>query len=604
MQASDHSVQRPGHGHAGTAGDLRLPLNRDTTRLPWRSAPAAPGDALSADEVVAFARAADDRQGAWLVGGGDPLARGDIAELLRILAALRPANLGLCTAGAGLGVDAVRRLRALGVARVCVPIHSARQDAHDWLVGRPGALKTALRAVRACVEAGMPVATEVVLTRPTAPHLAETIGLLARVGVRTVCVRRLTAHDLEPAAFVPLSPRLSLLAADLERAATVALGRGLRLSIRDVPVCAAPRLRPLFARPGTEAWVTARGVLATRGEDAVGCARCVGSPACAGVPLDYVARFGWEEFAEAEPAALRVGESVATQQAPRRSDAMALSWRGPRRVRCDACADHPGEGWGGPPESTRAIRARLVEAARYRPAVLRLVGADVLAHPAAALLLFDAVRLFPRVECAGEASAIAGWSDLDIRRLKDLQRIDVALYGPDAGRHDGHCGIPGAFAATMRGVERLRALTPVAVGAYAVVHDARSIPLFADAWGRGELPGEPRFRLAAHGGSLDDVLACARAMAPGPARSALAAVLPRCAGARHAAADDGPRTEPRSWITVAAGRRTDHVPSGSDPTGTFTNCRDDGEPCAVAGCPGAAAGWQRPTRVEQWTADV
>ena len=83
----------------------------------------------------------------------------------------------------------------------------------------------------------------------------------------------------------------------------------------------------------------------------------------------------------------------------------------------------------------------------------------MLAHPQSALLVYDALRLFRRVEIAGEASPVVDWSDLDLRRLKDLQRMDVVLYGPDAATHDAHCGIPGAFAAMQRGVERLRSQT-------------------------------------------------------------------------------------------------------------------------------------------------
>src|SRR5204862_750009 len=209
----------------------------------------------------------------------------------------------------------------------------------------------------------------------------------------------------------------------------------------------------------------ADGAVDARVEGGPGCPDCPGAPLCAGAPTDYVSRFGSEEFADPAPSAARVRESVVAQQTVRPSGTMVLAWRGPRRVRCDACADeHPTAG----PESTRVIRARLVDVARYRPAGLRLVGAELLAHPGAAALLFDAVRLFPRVECAGEASAVAGWADVDLRRLKELHRIDVALYGPDATSHDGHCGIPGSFAATRRGVERLRAQSTHAAGAYAI----------------------------------------------------------------------------------------------------------------------------------------
>ena len=314
-----------------------------------------------------------------------------------------------------------------------------------------------------------------------------------------------------------------------------------------------------------------------------------------------MSRFGWEEFADPAPSAVRVQDTVAAQQDTRPSGTMLFAWRGPRRVRCDACADEqPSAG----PESTRVVRARLVDAARHRPAVLRLVGAELLAHPGAAALLFDAVRLFPRVECAGEASAVAGWADVDLRRLKELHRIDVALYGPDATSHDGHCGIPGSFAATLRGVERLREQSTIAVGAYAIVHDARSVRLFADAWSRGELPGSPRFRLGARGASLDELVECARELPPGAARSALFAVLPRCLCEQEGVGVDdgttGGSTEPAgAQLGVAFGRRVDGVPCGSDPVGAFAGCRD-GETCAVIGCPGTALGWQRGVRSERW----
>jgi hypothetical protein len=295
-----------------------------------------------------------------------------------------------------------------------------------------------------------------------------------------------------------------------------------------------------------------------------------------------------------------VDESVDEQQGVHTSGTMVFSWRGPRRVSCADCTDaHPTRAL----ESTRVVRARLVDAARYRPSVLRLVGAELLSHPAAAALLYDAVRLFPRVECAGEASAVVGWTDLDLRRLKELHRFDVAVDGPDAPSHDGHCGIPGSFAATLRAVDRLRE-QEIDVGAYAIVHDATAARLFADAWAHGALPGAPRFRLAARGSSLGDLVECARELPPGAARSALLAVLPLCLCEELGVGDDHATSvasaEPvESPFGVAFGRRIEILPCGSDPVGAFASCRD-GKPCAVIGCPGTAVGWQRGTRSERW----
>jgi MoaA/NifB/PqqE/SkfB family radical SAM enzyme len=494
----------------------------------------------------------------------------------------------------------VHRLRDAGVQRINVPFHCARRDAHDWLVGQPGALKAALRAIRTCVDAGMAVTAEVAVTRPTMSHLAETVDVLTRVGVRTISLRRLTAVDVGASEFAQLSPRMSLLADDLERAATTALQRRARLVIHDFPVCVAPRLRRLFAGSEREAWLTADGVVDTRVPNGPGCPGCPGAPTCAGAPADYVSRFGWEEFADSRVTALRVDESVTDQQSVQPSGTMVFSWRGPRRVSCQDCTDaHPTRSL----ESTRVVRARLVDAARYRPAVLRLVGAELLSHPAAAALLYDAVRLFPRVECAGEASAVVGWTDVDLRRLKELHRFDVAFYGPDAASHDGHCGIPGSFAATLRAIDRLREQT-IAVGAYAIVHDASSARRFVDAWTRGDLPGAPRFRLAARGSSLDALVECARELPPGAARSALLSVLPHCLCEEMGVqVDDAASVAPAEPVEppfgVAFGRRIEIVPCGSDSVGAFASCRD-GKPCAVIGCPGTAVGWQRGTRSERW----
>lgn len=587
-------VGSPG-GQSGRAFEVDLRLaSASGPRLLWRSSAGGqsrrphPGDAL-----VRVAESLTGRAGAILLDG-DPLQRPDLLSLLGELARLRPERLGISTFGDGITVESARRLAAAGLRRVLIPFHCARQDAHDWLVGRPGALKSARRAIRAFVEAGVTVTAEMVVTRPTTPHLAETVEVLARIGVAAVSLRRLSQEDAGGAEFVALSPRLDLLGASLESAAAVALQRRLRLVLRDLPVCVAPRLRPLFAPRASEVWVDVNGATQERSPAAPAnaCATCPGEPACAGPPLDYVERFGWEEFYDDADAAWRMQEDVEEQQALRATAPMVFGWRGPQRVRCEAC----GDGGATAPEATRGIRARLVQAARFRPAALRLVGADLLAHPAAAQLIYDAVRLFPRVEVAGEASPVVEWSDLDLRRIKDVARFDVALYGPDAALHDAHCGIPGAFAAALRAVERLSAAR-IPVGAYAILHDAGAAAAFAEAWSAGALPGQPRFRLSARGGDLDELEEVARRLPAGAAREALAALLPRCAA--EASSGAAPETAAAQQI-IDCGRSVSYRPWGSDPLGAFESCREGEEICAVPGCPGTARGWRSTARSKQW----
>jgi hypothetical protein len=385
----------------------------------------------------------------------------------------------------------------------------------------------------------------------------------------------------------------------------MALERRVVLRLRDFPLCVAPRLRPLFAAPGSELWANADGAVRAGGAADLGCADCPGLPRCAGAPADYVERFGWEELVRPETRTARVAESVTDQQRPNTTAAMAFSWRGPRRVRCEDCGDgtHGKARSAEPCESTRVIRARLVEAARYRPAVVRLVGADLLAHPQAAALVFDALRLFPRVEVAAEASAAIDWTDLELRRIKELTRLDVALYGPDAVTHDAHCGIPGAFAATLRATTRLRD-AGIPVGAYAILHDARLVPAFAEAWSAGRLPGEPRFRLSPRGSDLQALVQSARDLPAGAVRAALAAVLPRCLCEPAGLAADSPAAgSPASAVqqTIFGGRTFPYQPCGSDPIGAFEPCQEEAATCALTGCPGRAVGWQDTERSQRWS---
>lgn len=574
--------------------DLRL-ASATGPRLTWRGS-AGEARPHPREAIVRAAESLSGSSGALLLGG-DALQRSDLLDLLGDLARTRGVRLGMCTFGDGVNVDAARRLVAAGLRRVQVPLHCARQDAHDWLVGRPGSLKATRRAIRAFVEAGVPVTAEVVVTRPTTPHLAETVEVLARIGVRAVVVRRLAQEDVGVAEFVSLSPRLDLLGPSLERAAAVALERRMRLVLRDMPVCVAPRLRPLFAPRETEIWIDVDGAAQPRSPAAQrGCVACPGEPHCSGAPLDYVARFGWEEFYDPSDLALRIQEDVEEQQALRPTAPMVFAWGAPNRVRCEACGDGAQPAGAAAPESTRAIRARMIQAARYRPAALRVVGADLLAHPAAAQLLYDAVRLFPRVEVAGEASPVVDWSDLDLRRIKDLARFDIALYGPDAATHDAHCGIPGAFAAAMRGVERLRG-AKITLGAYAILHDAAPVTAFIEGWATGALPGEPRFRLASAGGSLDELLDAVRALPAGAGRDALWAVLPHCI---EGAAPPPVETASQHQEMIDCGRSVSYRPCGSDPIGAFESCREGEEICAVPGCPGMARGWRSTARSKRW----
>ena len=188
--------------------------------------------------------------------------------------------------------------------------------------------------------------------------------------------------------FVPLSPRLSLLEKSLEQAAAVALERRVRLRLRDLPLCVAPRLRPLFAAPDSEVWVTAgRHACGRAREPASGCATCPGAPQCAGAPRRLRGALRLGGIRRPGAAAARVARerrrisSAARRRAPMvvhlaRTASGAL--RGLRR-----CAGRARRSSAAATNRRASCAPGWCEAARYRPSVLRLVGADLLAHPQA-----------------------------------------------------------------------------------------------------------------------------------------------------------------------------------------------------------------------------
>ena len=75
----------------------------------------------------------------WLVGG-EPTLRGDLPALVLALSRAHAGPLGVATDGLALAsAERLQMLRKAGLTHVRIALHTARPDAHDWLVGRDGA---------------------------------------------------------------------------------------------------------------------------------------------------------------------------------------------------------------------------------------------------------------------------------------------------------------------------------------------------------------------------------------------------------------------------------------------------------------------------------
>ncbi|MEL6347311.1 MAG: hypothetical protein AAFV53_29615 [Myxococcota bacterium] len=361
------SVRLPPPPHRVFLGGApRQPGRLDQTAAALRSL-----DAIGADLRAA---PSGDR---ILLAGGEPTLRKDLLKVLS--AAGRPA--GLRTDGLALTTAQNRAaVRRAGAGWLRIPLHSSRRDAHDWLVGRDGAAHRTMRTIRDAAAEGWRVEVEITLTRPTTPHLPETVALAGRLGARGVWLRRLRAEGPAADDWIALSPRLGLIRAAVEEAAVIAANQNVHLWIAGLPACFIP---------------AAADHIVPTAEHGKRCPRCPGSPQCDGVGQTYAERFGWAEVRHLMPPPTRASVTL--------------------RIDAD--------------EPTRAARQRMVLAARSKPQRLRLIG--VTTHPEMLSLLRDALRLsIPTVEVEGPVGQLSALTDRDLFRLRGLSQVRLTGDGP------------------------------------------------------------------------------------------------------------------------------------------------------------------------------
>ena len=359
-------------------GALRQPGRLDEVDAPPRSL-----------VQIRSALAGAPRGRAWLLSGGEPTTRRDLLDVVRVVSSAAAAAGGevwLRTDGLALvSPSVIQALQRAGLAGVRIPLHSGRADAHDWLVGLPGAARRASRAISACASRGLSVEVEIALTRPTMPYLSETAALAARLGARALWIRRLRARGAAADDLIALAARLGQARVYVEEAVLLAEEQGMSARVDGLPRCVVPGAADNLA------------LGAEPGEATERCVICPGPSGCDGAPLDYLDRFGRAELWRLTP--------------PQSAGQIRLVV--------------------GTAEPTRSVRVRMARAARQRPARLRLV--DIAAHPEAGSLLRDALRLsVPRVEVCGRIDALAGLSDTALFRLRGLARVDALAATPEA----------------------------------------------------------------------------------------------------------------------------------------------------------------------------
>jgi len=124
-----------------------------------------------------------------VIGGGEPLMRSDLFELLT--EAGRVARVQLLTNGTLLTRETAEKIRACGVELVGISLDSAEAEPHDHL--RSASHHAVLRGIDCCLAAGLPVDLMVTVSTLNASSVRGVIAFARRMGIE-----RVTFSDLIP----------------------------------------------------------------------------------------------------------------------------------------------------------------------------------------------------------------------------------------------------------------------------------------------------------------------------------------------------------------------------------------------------------------------
>ena len=252
----------------------------------------------ASDAEVALAVASVRRGDAVRLLGGDVLLWPGLPGLVAQIRAAGAAHVTAQTTALPLlrpGVAAA--VRAMGISGLAVPLFAAEADAHDYLVGRPGAFMASLRGMRAARAAGLRLQLIAVALRPSMRSLESLVARALPLPIEALQVVIPGPGSDAPTAWLP---HPALAAPFAQRAASLALAARRGVSVRGLPPCLlgevgsravelSPPLPALDAVGAPLAAAIARQFM-TQAVDA--CDDCRWRACCGGVSVRQLERFG------------------------------------------------------------------------------------------------------------------------------------------------------------------------------------------------------------------------------------------------------------------------------------------------------------------------
>lgn len=238
------------------------------------------------------------RQNMLSFTGGEPTLRKDLPSLLSFAREQGIANIDVQTNGLLLArPDVVKRLVAAGMSSIFLSLHSSSERVHDAMLNVPGALRKAIKAVEHCLDSGVEVRYNYVVTTMNIDGIADFVEFISRrfghpgthICLSFVALQGWALDHPE------LIPRLDLAAPFM--AAGLEAGSRLGLDVRIPGLCGIP----MCMLPGKEKQCDEYHDTSPPPKSAFrsyppACASCPFRPQCSGFWTAYIDRFGDGEF--------------------------------------------------------------------------------------------------------------------------------------------------------------------------------------------------------------------------------------------------------------------------------------------------------------------
>jgi MoaA/NifB/PqqE/SkfB family radical SAM enzyme len=119
--------------------------------------------------------------------GGEPFVRKDFLDIVEA-ACSQPAEVYVATNGTLLTERSVERLKGLGIKTITISLDGHTAELHNRLRLHPTAFDRAVRGIRLCVEAGMPIRVSHMITPDNTDHVEDMCRFVADLGVRSLAL--------------------------------------------------------------------------------------------------------------------------------------------------------------------------------------------------------------------------------------------------------------------------------------------------------------------------------------------------------------------------------------------------------------------------------